>query len=74
MKNSTILENQDFTNYLQKVVEFFITTGPILTGKSCEKWDCGCKIASSSSSHINTWLRNRLQSSKILIQIQYSRY
>ena len=46
----------------------------LLSGKFCYKWGYECTIAPFSSSHIDAWLRNWLQSSKALIQIQHSRY
>ena len=39
-KKSTTLKNQDFINYLEKIVELLLTIDPILTVKSC--WKCGC--------------------------------
>ena len=39
-KKSTTLKNQDFINYLEKIVELLIKIDQIL---------CGCKIASLSS-------------------------
>ena len=73
-KKSTTLKNQDFINYSEKIVEILTTIDPVLAGKSCWTLGYGCTIAPFSSIHIDAWLRNWLQSSKVLIQIQHSRY
>ena len=62
VKKSITLKNQDFINYLEKIVELLITIDPILTGKSCWKWGCGCTITFFSSLHNATWLISVIKS------------
>ena len=74
-KKSATLENQIVINYLKKIVELLIAIGSILTCKLCEMWSCECTIYCSLLEFIYrclTDMRNWLQLSKALIQIQHS--
>ena len=46
IKNSTTLKNQDFINYLEKIVELSIEIGSVLTSESCEVtlWVYNCSL------------------------------